>query len=90
MPTAQGVMEQASQPRPLTAPFDTRTIDVGEGHTIYVEQVGDPGGLPAVFLHGGPGSGCQPGQRRLFHPDRFRAVRFCISDKRAVFFYFRK
>ncbi len=43
---------------------------------IYVEQVGDPGGLPAVFLHGGPGSGCQPGQRRLFHPDRFRAVFF--------------
>ena len=69
-------MEQASQLYPETAPFDTRSIDVGDGHTIYLEQSGDPDGLPAVFLHGGPGSGCQPGQRRLFDPRRFRAVLF--------------
>ena len=69
-------MEQASTPYPETAPFDTRSIDVGDGHTIYVEQAGHPDGLAAVFLHGGPGSGCQPGQRRLFDPQRFRAVFF--------------
>ena len=69
-------MEQVGTPYPETAPFDTRKIDVGGGHTIYVEQAGDRDGLPVVFLHGGPGSGCQPGQRRLFDPQRFRAVFF--------------
>ena len=49
---------------------------VGDGHTLYVEQVGNPGGTPVVFLHGGPGSGCQPMHRQLFDPHRFRAVLF--------------
>jgi len=60
----------------LVEPFDTRTIAVGGRHNLYVEQVGSPEGVPAVFLHGGPGSGCRPDQRRLFDPQRFRAVLF--------------
>ena len=40
------------------------------------ETVGRAGGIPAVYLHGGPGSGCQPDHRRLFDPDRFHAVLF--------------
>ena len=44
------------------------------GHVLYVEQVGKPDGLPVVFLHGGPGSGCQPAHRQLFDPKRFRAI----------------
>ena len=44
------------------------------GHLLYVEQVGRADGIPAVFLHGGPGSGCQPAHRQLFDPQRFRAV----------------
>ncbi len=55
-------------------PFDTRTLEVDPPHQLYVEQVGNPKGLPAVFLHGGPGGGCQPHQRRLFDPRRFRTV----------------
>ena len=35
-----------------------------------------PDGIPAVYLHGGPGSGCQPDHRRLFDPERFHAVLF--------------
>ena len=35
-----------------------------------------PAALPAVYLHGGPGSGCQPDHRRLFDPERFHAVLF--------------
>ena len=45
-----------------------------DGHRIYWEEVGDRSGLPALFLHGGPGSGCSPGQRRLFDPATHRTV----------------
>lgn len=58
------------------APLTTKMVDVGDGHQIYVETVGHPLGIPAVYLHGGPGSGCQPAHRRLFDPDVFRAVLF--------------
>ncbi|MBL28592.1 MAG: prolyl aminopeptidase [Rhodospirillaceae bacterium] len=60
----------------LVDPFDTRMLPVGGGHTLYVEQAGNPEGTPVVFLHGGPGSGCRPDQRRLFDPQRFRMVLF--------------
>ncbi|MEO6946795.1 MAG: prolyl aminopeptidase [Nitrobacter sp.] len=58
------------------APLTTRHLAVGDGHEIYVETVGRVGGIPAVYLHGGPGSGCQPDHRRLFDPERFHAVLF--------------
>ncbi len=51
-------------------------IDVGDGHSLYVESVGCVGGAPAVYLHGGPGSGCQPDHRRLFDAEKFHAVLF--------------
>src|SRR5690606_29861612 len=52
------------------------TIAVGDGHAIYVEAVGDANGTPAVFLHGGPGSGCNPEHRALFAGGGFHAVLF--------------
>ena len=58
------------------APLTSEQIVVGDGHDIYVESVGRVGGIPAVYLHGGPGSGCQPDHRRLFDPERFHAVLF--------------
>jgi len=58
------------------APLTSELIDVGDGHAIHVESVGREGGVPAVYLHGGPGSGCQPDHRRLFDPERFHAVLF--------------
>src|SRR6478736_687493 len=58
------------------APLTSEQLVVGDGHDIYVESVGRIGGLPAVYLHGGPGSGCQPDHRRLFDPERFHAVLF--------------
>ena len=51
-------------------------LAVGDGHELYVESVGREGGIGAVYLHGGPGSGCQPDHRRLFDPERFHAVLF--------------
>src|ERR1700753_2060648 len=58
------------------APLTSEHIAVGDGHEIYVESIGREGGIPAVYLHGGPGSGCQPDHRRLFDPERFHAVLF--------------
>lgn len=58
------------------APLTSEQLAVGDGHELYVESVGRLGGIPAVYLHGGPGSGCQPDHRRLFDPERFHAVLF--------------
>src|ERR1700686_839593 len=58
------------------APLTSEQLAVGDGHEIYVESVGRTDGIPAVYLHGGPGSGCQPDHRRLFHPERFHAILF--------------
>jgi proline iminopeptidase len=58
------------------APLTSEHLAVGDGHEVYVESVGCVGGIPAVYLHGGPGSGCQPDHRRLFDPERFHAVLF--------------
>src|SRR5689334_13900196 len=58
------------------APLTSEHLAVGDGHEVYVESGGRQGGIPAVYLHGGPGSGCQPDHRRLFDPERFHAVLF--------------
>lgn len=49
-------------------------LDVGDGHRIWVRPWGDPAGVPILFLHGGPGSGCNPGQPTLFDPLRHRVI----------------
>ena len=51
-------------------------LDAGDGHQIWVAALGDPNGIPAVFLHGGPGGGCQPSNANLFDPQRFFTVLF--------------
>ena len=45
-------------------------------HRLYWEESGSPAGLPVVFLHGGPGSGCSPTHRRFFDPEAWRIVLF--------------
>lgn len=59
---------------PEIEPYDTFQLPVGNGHEIYVEQSGNPEGRPVVFVHGGPGSGTSPKQRRVFDPQRYRIV----------------
>src|SRR5262249_54877856 len=56
--------------------YDSGLLDVGDGHRIYWEVSGNPDGKPAVFLHGGPGSGTNPLQRRVFDPSAYRIVLF--------------
>lgn len=61
---------------PPVDPFDQRMLDVTGGHRIYVEQCGNPDGIPVVVVHGGPGGGCSPAMRRYFDPTAYRAVLF--------------
>jgi proline iminopeptidase len=61
---------------PAIDPYDSGLLDVGDGHQVYWECCGNAAGQPALCLHGGPGSGCTPGVRRLFDPDAYRAVLF--------------
>lgn len=61
---------------PAIEPYDSGFLDVGDGHQIYWECCGNPDGKPALYLHGGPGSGFTPGQRRFFDPNAYRVVLF--------------
>ncbi|UFZ04879.1 prolyl aminopeptidase [Bradyrhizobium ontarionense] len=61
---------------PAIEPHDSGMIDVGDGHRVYWECCGNPAGKPALYLHGGPGSGFSPGQRRFFDPSAYRVVLF--------------
>ncbi|MDP1766268.1 MAG: prolyl aminopeptidase [Methylotenera sp.] len=54
--------------------FDKNYLNAGNLHEIYYEVCGNPTGVPVVFLHGGPGSGCNPTQRRFFDPAFYRIV----------------
>ena len=59
---------------PPIEPHQTGLLPVGDGHAIFWEVSGNPDGKPVVFLHGGPGGGTNPRQRRLFDPERYRIV----------------
>jgi proline iminopeptidase len=61
---------------PEIEPFESGTLDVGDGHTIYWERVGTKGAKPAVFLHGGPGGTISPRHRRLFDPELYDVILF--------------
>lgn len=61
---------------PEIKPYSTFQFPVDDLHTLYVEECGNPQGLPVLFLHGGPGAGCEPMHRRFFDPERYRIVLF--------------
>ena len=61
---------------PVISAFRETHIDVSAGHRIYLEESGHPDGLPVLFLHGGPGSGCEAQHRCYFDPNVYRIVLF--------------
>lgn len=69
-------MEDRRNLYPPIEPYESGMLDVGDGNEIYWEVCGNPEGTPALAVHGGPGSGCVPGMRRIFNPDKYRLVLF--------------
>jgi proline iminopeptidase len=59
---------------PELATFRSEMLNISEIHTIYYEECGNSEGYPVVFLHGGPGSGCNPTQRRFFDSSFYRII----------------
>ncbi len=61
---------------PEIPPYDTFFLETGSKHAVYVEQSGNPDGMPVIFLHGGPCSGIKPDHRRFFNPEHYRIILF--------------
>ena len=61
---------------PGIEPYQTHQVAVDATHTLYVEECGNPAGLPVVFLHGGPGAGLAAYHRRFFNPAHYHIVLF--------------
>lgn len=61
---------------PGIKPYATHRIAVDAPHELYVEESGEPGGIPVLFVHGGPGAGCSPYHRSFFDPEKYRIILF--------------
>ncbi len=61
---------------PEISPYHTFFLETGTQHAVYVEQSGNPEGIPVIFLHGGPCSGTKPDHRRFFNPDCYHIILF--------------
>ena len=59
---------------PKINPYKKQFLKVDNNHELYIEQVGNPDGIPIIFLHGGPGSGCNENHRRYFNPNKYSAA----------------
>jgi proline iminopeptidase len=61
---------------PKIEPYNHFYHDVTAPHRLYVEECGNPKGLPVIFIHGGPGAGCSKDDRRFFNPEKYRIILF--------------
>jgi len=64
------------QDKNFPQPYEKCFLEVGDGHKVYVEKIGNPKGIPFIFLHGGPGSGCQNNHRSLFNLENSNVILF--------------
>ncbi len=61
---------------PDIQPYVQHSLEVESPHTLHVEECGNPAGIPVLFVHGGPGAGCEAYHRRFFDPERYRIILF--------------
>lgn len=64
---------------PHIEPFHSFLLQTDSVHSIYVEQSGNPEGIPVIFLHGGPCSGTKPRHRCFFNPEKYHVI---LMDQR--------
>ena len=61
---------------PAIQPYVTHSLAVEPPHLLHIEECGNPEGAPVLFVHGGPGAGCEPYHRCFFDPDKYRIILF--------------
>lgn len=61
---------------PEVKPYNKFRLQVGEIHELYVEECGNPRGIPVLVVHGGPGAGCDATMRRFFDTTHYRIILF--------------
>ncbi len=61
---------------PEIKPYATHRLSVQPPHSLYVEESGNVDGIPVLFVHGGPGAGCDNRSRCFFDPERYRIILF--------------
>lgn len=66
---------------PEIQPYARHHLVVDEPHELYLEETGNPDGVPVLVVHGGPGGGCEPYHRRFFDAERFRII---LMDQRGA------
>jgi proline iminopeptidase len=59
---------------PEIEPYASGKLNVSSVHTLHYDEVGNPNGKPVIFVHGGPGGGCGPQDRRFFDPRKYRVI----------------
>jgi proline iminopeptidase len=61
---------------PAIEPYSVQRLKVSAIHELYIEECGNPNGHPVIFIHGGPGGGVGPDDRRYFNPKDYRIILF--------------
>ncbi len=61
---------------PESHPYVSHSLAVDALHTLHIDEFGNPAGIPVLFVHGGPGAGCEAAHSRFFHPERYRIILF--------------
>ena len=61
---------------PEIQPYVSHSLPVQQPHVLHMEECGNPNGIPVLFVHGGPGAGCEPYHRRFFNPEHYRIILF--------------
>ncbi|PAV16141.1 proline iminopeptidase [Pyrrhoderma noxium] len=61
---------------PPISPYEVDYLKVSPIHTLYYELSGSKQGTPVVFLHGGPGGGCDEKDRCFFNPEKYKIILF--------------
>lgn len=61
---------------PAIKPYLCHELPVTPPHILYIEETGNPDGVPVIVLHSGPGAGGDAHLRRFFDPQHYRIIMF--------------